>query len=224
MRDRLIWILHRRLALKRKLPGFRAHWSSYADHRCRFGGFNSLLAGSELADVSLGRFTYISGRVKSAETEFGSFCSVGPEALIGGLGRHPTNWASTHPGFYSTMRQAGYTFSETRLFEERSRTRIGSDVWIGARAIVLDGVDVGDGAIIGAGAVVVKNVPPYAVVGGVPAKTIRFRFSDEMIALLRSLRWWDWSLDDLTKHKNLFQGPLDEKRLEGLKRLAGHSE
>lgn len=214
-----MWIFYRRLALQRKLRGFCAHWSTYADYQCKFDGYNSLLAGSVLSDVKLGRFTYIAGGARITRTDFGAFCSVGPDSLVGGLGPHPTDWISTHPGFYSTLRQAGHSFADAQLFEDVTRTTVGSDVWIGARAVVLDGVTVGDGAVIGAGAIVVKDVPPYAVVGGVPAKIIRFRFSDETISLLRSLRWWDWSLDELAKYKQLFQAPLDEGRIEQLRRL-----
>jgi len=96
------------------------------------------------------------------------------------------------------------TFCTDSIFEELKRTQIGNDVWIGARAIVLDGISIGDGAVIAAGAVVTKDVPPYAIVGGVPAKLIRYRFEDDVIQELLKWKWWDLSLDDLQKNAPQF--------------------
>ena len=83
-----------------------------------------------------------------------------------------------------SLKQAQISFTDKSYFEELKPIKIGNDVWIGANAVILDGVAIGDGAIIGAGAVVNKDVPPYAIVGGVPAKIIRYRFSDEQIEFL----------------------------------------
>jgi len=129
--------------------------------------------------------------------DVGAFCSIGPEVLIGGFGKHPTNWISTHPAFYSPLKQAGFTFSTESKFRELERTEIGNDVWIGARAMILDGVKIGNGAIVAAGAVVARDVSPYSIVGGVPAKEIRKRFGDDVIASLKGMEWWNLSLDDL---------------------------
>jgi hypothetical protein len=116
---------------------------------------------------------------------------------VGGLGKHPTRWLATHPSFFSTAGQAGYlSFSEVE-FDELPWTSVGSDVWIGARSIVLDGVNVGDGAIIAAGAIVNKDVPSYAIVGGIPARVIRYRFDQEVIMELLSWRWWDLPIETL---------------------------
>jgi acetyltransferase-like isoleucine patch superfamily enzyme len=123
----------------------------------------------------------------------GAFCSIGPEVIIGGLGTHPTNFVSTHPVFYSRLCQSGITFSSENLVEELKSVTVGNDVWIGARALILDGVTIGDGAIIAAGAVVTTDVPPYAIVGGVPAKIIRYRFSEDIISILLEWKWWELS-------------------------------
>ena len=97
---------------------------------------------------------------------------------------------STHPVFFSTRMQSGYTFADESYFEEYRGTTIGNDVWIGANAIVIDGVRIGDGAVVAAGAVVTKDVPAYAIVGGVPARIIRYRFLQTDIDVLLKINWW----------------------------------
>jgi len=150
----------------------------------------------KFSEVSIGRYTYIANQALIGMTEIGRFCSIGP-GLICGYGDHPADFASTSPVFFSTGNQCGVSFAEKNLFEERKQIKIGHDVWIGARVFVRDGVKVGNGAIIAAGSVVVKDVPSYAIVGGVPAKIIRYRFSEEIITKLLDLQWWEWSEESL---------------------------
>jgi carbonic anhydrase/acetyltransferase-like protein (isoleucine patch superfamily) len=94
---------------------------------------------------------------------------------------------------------------------------VGNDVWVGTRAIILSGVTIGDGAIVAAGSVVTKDVPPYAIVAGNPARLIRYRFSDETIAAMCRIRWWDWPLEVIEQEKAAFDLPAEEfaKRFEG---------
>jgi acetyltransferase-like isoleucine patch superfamily enzyme len=87
---------------------------------------------------------------------------------------------------------------------------IGNDVWVGAGAIILSGVSIGDGAIVAAGAVVTKDVPPYAIVGGNPAKLIRYRFSEDQIAKLLSISWWNWSEDKIKANLDSFYGTTED--------------
>ena len=91
---------------------------------------------------------------------------------------------------------------------------IGNDVWIGYEAVILAGVTIGDGAIIGARAVVTKDVPPYTIVGGVPAKPIRKRFSDSDISRLLELRWWDWPTEKIAAHIDAIQSGDLERLLQ----------
>lgn len=99
----------------------------------------------------------------------------------------------------------------TQAWDNRGDIVIGSDVWIGYEAVVLSGVTIGDGAIIGARAVVTKDVPPYAIVGGVPAKPIRQRFPDETVAALTKLKWWDWPKEKIVRNIQAIQaGRLEE--------------
>lgn len=107
---------------------------------------------------------------------------------------------STHPAFYSTGKQCGITFVDKNLFEERLAVDgrsciIGNDVWIGNDVRIIGGLRIGTGAIVGLGAVVTKDVPPYAIVGGVPAKVIRYRFEEKQIKELLDSHWWEKSED-----------------------------
>jgi acetyltransferase-like isoleucine patch superfamily enzyme len=126
----------------------------------------------------------------------GRFTCIGPH-FICGYGDHPTNFISTSPVFYSTRKQCGVSFAETSRYDEKRQTTIGNDVWIGARVFVRDGVTIGNGALIAAGAVVTNDVPEYAIAGGVPAKLIRYRFEDDVVRQLLELQWWNWNEDKL---------------------------
>ena len=98
----------------------------------------------------------------------------------------------------------------TSAWDHKGDIVIGNDVWIGYEAVIMAGVTIGDGAIIGARAVVTKDVPPYTIVGGVPARDIRRRFSDDVIARLLELKWWDWPAEQIQRNiKNIQSGRLD---------------
>ena len=197
MLKRINWILRSRIRLKINLPGFSAHWTTFSDESSKFEGYNSIGRRCLIVDSSIGRFSYISADTKIIRTHIGSFCSIAQEVLIGGLATHPLNWLSTHPAFYSTKKQANYSFASSDECQEQGRVEVGHDVWIGARAMILDNCKIGNGAVIAAGAVVVKDVPPYAIVGGVPARIIRYRFSPEVIEAIEKMKWWDMDMDDL---------------------------
>jgi acetyltransferase-like isoleucine patch superfamily enzyme len=106
---------------------------------------------------------------------------------------HPINSFSTHPVFYSNRGQTTKSFTSENKFEELKPVHVGNDVWIGASAVVMDGVTISDGAIIAAGAIVTKDVRPYAIVAGVPAKEVRRRFDDNKIEELLEWKWWNLS-------------------------------
>ena len=160
-------------------------------------GKNTLIyAPSHIFNTNIGDYTYIATNAHISETEIGKFCSVGPN-LVCGWGIHPTNGISTHPMFYSTMKQNGMTLSDTDKIEERKKIIIGNDVFIGANVTILDGVTIGDGAVIGAGAVVSKDIPSYAIAAGCPIKVIRYRFSEDIIRSLKEIKWWDFNEESL---------------------------
>ena len=147
--------------------------------------------GCVLDQVSLGAWSYVARETILNDVRIGRFCSIGPRTVIG-AGDHPTNLISTSPVFYSDRGQCGPSFAAATSFIERRTVQIGNDVWIGAQVFICDGITIGSGAIIAAGAIVTKNVPAYAVIGGVPAKPIRSRFTPEIVARLESLAWWNW--------------------------------
>lgn len=159
------------------------------------------LAGDISSRGMIGAYTFLRDNVRiSGQTaHIGRYCSIAPGAVIGDS-NHPTDWLSTHSFQWGdgqwipseAMRQ--FTSPPKQVPQ---RTIVGSDVWIGANAIILPGVNVGDGAIIAAGSVVSRDVPPYAIVGGIPARIIRHRFDEETIARLMRVRWWRFRLDDL---------------------------
>jgi acetyltransferase-like isoleucine patch superfamily enzyme len=203
----LAW-LARTAALRYRNAGrhLRVGWMASA-RRCTFGRHVTLYDHVVLDDVELGDLSYVSRGGRVANATVGRFTCIGPEVLVG-LGRHPTrDFVSSHPAFYSTRGQAQLTFVDAQKFEEFRRVSIGNDVWIGARAIVLDGASIGDGAIVAAGAVVSGDVPPYAIVSGVPAKVVRYRFDEATIAAIHRSAWWDMDLERLRAAADAFADP-----------------
>jgi acetyltransferase-like isoleucine patch superfamily enzyme len=127
------------------------------------------------------------------EAQIGRFTSIAPFVRTNHA-FHPYTYpfATTCPMFFSLMRQNGETFAEQQMFNEfKPLPSIGNDCWIGENAFICGGVSIGDGAVVLAGAVVTKDVPPYAIVGGVPAKIIKYRFDENDIKFLLDFKWWD---------------------------------
>lgn len=171
-----------------------------------FGKYNTLQKFARVRDSQIGDFSYVSRNTQVYNATVGKFCCIGPNVLIG-LGAHPSEtFVSSHPLFYSTLGQAGgLTIVDNNLFDEFPATEIGNDVWIGANAIIKYGIKIGDGAIVASGAVVTKDVEPYTIVGGVPAKVIKHRFSQEEISFLQKFQWWNKDLEWLKANKEQFQ-------------------
>ena len=115
-------------------------------------------------------------------------------------------WVGMSPVFYSGRDSVRAKFSQHKL-EGLALTKIGNDVWIGRSAIVLSGVNIGNGAVIGAGSVVTKDVPDYAIVAGNPAKLIRYRFDEHTIQELQSLKWWAWPDEKIKQYAEYFVDP-----------------
>lgn len=149
--------------------------------------------------AAIGAYTYMRGGTIHSLTKIGRFCSVAPGVEIG-PGNHPTTFLSTHPfqygasGFDFWPAFKGFNHGDLSIPKEVAKAApiIGNDVWIGAQVFIPRGVTIGDGAVIAAGSVVTKDVQPYEIVGGAPAKHIRFRFEPEIIEALLELKWWDY--------------------------------
>lgn len=178
-----------------------------------FEGYNLICDNCYIDNCRIGLLSYAGNKTELSHTKVGRYCSIGPEVKIV-AGNHPTReYVSTHPTFYSKHKFVGMGFSDEEIFEEYSYTdeqkkywvEIGNDVWIGAGATIINGCKIGDGAIVAAGAVVTKDVPPYTIVGGVPAKPIRTRFTEEQIKFLLAFKWWDRDVTWMKENVNHFR-------------------
>lgn len=180
----------------------------------RFEGGNKIALNTKVKKSFIGFGTYICEKSDLSEGYIGRYCSISKGVnIIQGV--HPTSvWVSTHPCFFSARDQSGVRYVSENKFEEvkyihvydkKYSAIIGNDVWIGQNASILAGVKIGDGAIIAAGAVVTRNVKPYAIVGGVPAKEIKYRFNDGDIKYLLSLQWWNKDKEWIKEHSADFE-------------------
>ena len=166
---------------------------------------------AELVDVELGKRTSVGRYTKIREASIGSYCSISWDVTIGAVA-HPMDRLSSHA--FSYRSQFGIVDKDESLGS--ARVTIGNDVWVGCGAILMPGVTIGDGAVVGAGAVVTKDVDPYAIVSGVPARLMRYRFDGETVHVLESLHWWEWDDTKLKSQVPLFKSTLNSDALESL--------
>lgn len=170
--------------------------------------------GSAFTKSTMGRHSFCGYDCDIFQTDIGHFFSITNQVVIGG-GQHPVDWVGMSPVFYNGRDSVREKFS-TFARPPHKRVQIGSDVWIGCRAIVLQGVRIEHGVVIGAGAVVTKDVEPYSIVAGVPARHIRYRFDEITHTALLSSCWWDRDDAVLEKCAHEICKPL--KFLEALSR------
>ena len=153
--------------------------------------------GSNCIGVTMGRYSYMGKNNSVTNTEIGNFCSIASYCAIGG-GAHDLSAVSTSPVFQDGRNIFGVNLGHLKS-ELNKKVIIGNDVWIGENVFINDGIKIGNGAVIGAHSVVTHDVPDYAVVAGVPAKIIRYRFDHETIAKLLKTQWWKLEDDDIQK-------------------------
>jgi acetyltransferase-like isoleucine patch superfamily enzyme len=184
-------------------------------HDACLGENVAILDRAGLSKVCMGNFSYVGYNSRLVNVDMGNFCSIGPHVQIG-LARHPSRaFVSTYPAFYSNDNEGcPLNFRSNKTFDDSVlKTTIGNDVWIGSNVIIPGGIRIDTGAIVAAGSVVVSDVPPYAVVGGNPAKVIRLRFSDEQIEMLLASEWWNWPIDKIRRNADEFS---DIKRFKAI--------
>ena len=194
----------RLLELKRANPSCVI--KSHSLERVVFGEYVTVLDGVGLDNVHIDNFSYVSYHSRVINATMGKFCSVGAHVQIG-LAPHPSrNFVSTYPAFYSNRNSGcALNFRGDSIFDDSvPKTRVGSDVWIGSEAMIPGGITIGNGAIVAARSVVVKDVAPYTIVGGNPAKPIRLRFTEEQVAMLMASEWWEWPLEKIRQCVNDF--------------------
>ncbi len=160
-------------------------------------------AGSEVSSsVKIGDYSYISGpRSFVGSANIGKFCSIARETTIG-VSDHNYRWVTTHP----IIIDPEYGIVKDPVEEpQKPAPIIGNDVWVGMGAFIMRGVSIGDGAVVAANSVVTRDVAPYSIVGGNPARHIKFRFPPEIVAALLEIRWWDWSDEKIRKNRENFR-------------------
>lgn len=176
---------------------------------CRI--YRSIIDGN----VEIGRYTslwgpniYVGAIIN--EIKIGAFCSVARNVSI-----QETYHRNDRLSTYHILKNI---FNEDIREELVSKGNIviGNDVWLGANSIILSGITIGHGSIVAAGAVVNKDVPPFAIVAGNPARVVKYRFTDEIIVRLLDLKWWDWDINKIKMSKHIFRGTLTMERLESL--------
>jgi len=173
---------------------------------CAIGQQCEILGNSAMEYSSLGDFSYLGEYCTVADADIGRFVAIANQVRIGAP-NHPMQRASQHritycPEYYSCDAVRDHDFFADR---HADKVIIGHDVWIGHGVIILPGVSIGNGAVIAAGAVVSKDVDPYTIVGGVPAKAIRPRFPEPVVQQLQHIAWWDWPLETIIERLADFQ-------------------
>lgn len=161
-------------------------------------------------DVRLGKYSSISPQAELIRVSMGRYTSIGQMVNIG-LSTHPTDWLTTTAFPYRPQKFGGRFNNAGRTFDSfPAETVIGHDAWVGAGALIPGGIKIGNGAIVAAGAVVTKDVPDYAIVGGSPARLIRYRFDEETCQRLNESAWWQYDLFEHTDTKAIpFEHPLE---------------
>ncbi len=169
--------------------------------KSRLGKKTMIRRHNEVYNINLGDYSYISGpRSFVEDARIGKYCSIARQVIIG-LSGHNYNWVTTSP--IITSKSYGFIADDVKE-PQKAAPVIGNDVWIGMNTIVMRGVTIGDGAIIAAGSVVTKDIEPYSIVAGIPARHMRYRFTEDQIRELLRIQWWNWDEKQIREKAHLF--------------------
>ena len=171
---------------------------------CSISKYGAVYMYARLSGVELGDYSYIGKSTIIHNTKIGKFCSISDDCVIG-LPGHSLSTISTSSLFSGVNNGTKSSWVKRDMPHTPISVNIGNDVWIGYRVMIPVNVSIGDGAVVAAGAVVTRDVPPYAIVGGVPAKVIKYRFPKDVIERLMELKFWTKSDDEIKKNLYLFQ-------------------
>lgn len=193
--------------LKNLFPTSNVGSFAQVDETC-LEGSNVISDCVNISKSIVGFGTVIGSGTALPNSLIGRFCSIASGVRIV-TPTHPLDMVSTYPGFFNT--QNNYPFGRGRISKieylqtaDGYAVEIGNDVWVGEGVTIKGGIKIGDGAVVGMNATVTKDVPPYAVVGGVPAKIIKYRMSEDQIRKMVSLRWWDWPIETIKTRRDDF--------------------
>lgn len=195
--------------LKQQYRNRKLSWLTFYDRKTVISNKSRIQRFVVLRKCTVGDYSYIGYNTNIYHASIGKFCSISKDVCIG-LPSHPSKFISTSPIFVNIYNGTGYSWSKQNMFDSTpEKVTINNDVWIGMKSTIMGGVTVGNGAIIAAHSVVTKDVPPYAVVGGVPAKIIKYRFTEDIIEGLQKSEWWNQPDDVLRENITVFQQELN---------------
>lgn len=160
-----------------------------------------------IENVTIGDRSYINRGTSIHNATVGKYCSIGPNVQII-VGAHPVDMVSSHPAFYASNKSF-HTYADRMYFAEFGKAVIGNDVWIGEGSLIPGNIIIGDGAVVASRAVVTADVEPYSIVGGVPARHIRYRFDEQTRSAIALSSWWDWDEGELQENFARFHDPQD---------------
>jgi len=172
------------------------------DNKSSFDKTSEIRRFAKLKNCKIGRYSRVNPNCKFANTTIANYTAIGRDTSIG-LGQHPLNYVSTQNIFYKKNNMTN-RWVKSINFPSRP-IKIGNDVWIGVESLIMDGVTIGDGAVIGARSVVTKNIPPYAIAVGTPAKIVKFRFEEPVIQRLLEIEWWNFTDKEIDNKIDFFR-------------------